>query len=359
MQLRRKRLRSDLLAVDISKLVGEVKETIDLNELNGKKLAIDAYNTIYQFLSIIRQPDGTPLVDSKNRITSHLSGLFYRTINILENNIMPIFVFDGIPPVLKQRTIEARASRREEAYEEWQEAKKKGLLEEARLHAIASAKINKEIVESSKELLDAMGIPYIQAPSEGEAQAAKLVKEHIAYAAASQDYDLFLFGADIVIRNLTITGRRKLPRKNIYINVETERIFLEELLKKFEISQNDLIWVGILIGTDFNEGIEGIGPVTALKLVKSYKNREELVKYIESKYSAFDVDPFEVEKIFANPEVRELSSEEVASLDKIKPDKEKIIKIMCDEHEFSRERVEKFADKLLELSGKKGQRGLF
>jgi len=117
--------------------------------------------------------------------------------------------------------------------------------------------------------------------------------------------------------------------------------------------------VGILIGTDFNTGIEGIGPVTTLKLVKSYENREELVKYIEGKYSTFDVDPFEVEKIFANPEVRELSSEEVASLDKIKPDKEKIIKIMCDEYAFSRERVEKFADKLLELSGKKGQRGLF
>jgi len=347
------------LAVDISRFVGEVKETIDLKELSGKKLAIDAYNTIYQFLSIIRQPDGTPLVDSKNRITSHLSGLFYRTINILENNIMPIFVFDGMPPVLKQRTIEARVSRREEAYEEWQEAKKKGLLEEARLHAMASAKINKEIVDSAKELLSAMDIPYIQAPSEGEAQAAKLVKEHLVYAAASQDYDLFLFGANIVIRNLTITGRRKLPRKNIYVNVETERVFLDELLKKFEISQNDLIWIGILIGTDFNTGIEGIGPVTALKLVKSYKNRVELVKYVEAKYNAFDVDPFEVEKIFANPEVRELSSEEVASLEKIKPNKEKIIKIMCDEHEFSRERVEKFADKLLELSGKKGQRGLF
>ncbi|MGB9732381.1 MAG: flap endonuclease-1 [Candidatus Micrarchaeia archaeon] len=347
------------MAVDISKLVGEVKEIIELNELSGKKLAIDAYNTIYQFLSIIRQPDGTPLVDSKNRITSHLSGLFYRTINILEYNIMPIFVFDGMPPVLKQRTLEARASRREEAYKEWQEAKEKGLVEEARLHAMASSKINKEILESSKELLAAMGIPFIQAPGEGEAQAARMVKEKIVYAAASQDYDLFLFGSDIVIRNLTITGRRKLPRKNVYVNVSTERIFLNNLLQKFSISQNDLIWVGILIGTDFNSGIEGIGPVTALKLVKEHKDRNELVKFVEEKYHSFDVDPFEVEKIFSEPETNDLSPEERQSFEKIKPDKEKIIKIMCDEYEFSRERVEKFADRLLEISGKKGQRGLF
>ncbi len=358
MRLRRRR-RSEGLAVDISKLVGEVKEIIELKELNGKRLAIDAYNTIYQFLSIIRQPDGTPLVDSKGRVTSHLSGLFYRTISIIENGIMPVFVFDGMPPVLKQRTIEARASRREEAYEEWQEAKKKGLIEEARLHAMASSRINKEIVESSKALLDAMGIPYIQAPSEGEAQAARLVKEGLAYGAASQDYDLFLFGSEVVIRNLTITGRRKLPRKNVYIEVNPERILLKNLLEKFEISQNDLIWVGILIGTDFNAGIEGIGPVTALKLVKEYKSREKLVEEVEKKYQSFDVDPFEVEKIFSNPETRALGSEEVKKLTALQPNKEKIIRIMCDEHEFSRERVEKFAEKLIELSGSRGQKSLF
>ncbi len=347
------------MAVDISKLVGEVKETIELKELHGKRLAIDAYNTIYQFLSIIRQPDGTPLTDSKNRITSHLSGLFYRTINILEYNIMPIFVFDGLPPVLKQRTLEARANRREEAYKEWQEAKEKGLVEEARLHAMASSKISKEIVESSKELLSAMGIPFIQAPSEGEAQAARLVREGLAYAAASQDYDLFLFGSDIVVRNLTISGRRKLPKKNVYIEVYPERIFLNKLLEHFSINQNDLIWIGILIGTDFNSGIEGIGPATALKLVKEYKSRDKLVEFVESKYESFDVDPFEVEKIFLKPETKELSEEEIKRLDSLKPDKEKIIRIMCDEYEFSRDRIEKFTEKLLELSGSKGQKSLF
>ncbi|MGC8662567.1 MAG: flap endonuclease-1 [Candidatus Micrarchaeia archaeon] len=347
------------MAVDISKLVGEVKERIELNELSGKKLAIDAYNTIYQFLSIIRQPNGMPLVDSKGKVTSHLSGLFYRTISIVENGITPIFIFDGIPPMLKRRTIEARASRREEAYGEWQDAMKKGLVEEARIHAMASTKINKEIVESSKELLQAMGIPFLQAPSEGEAQAARLVKEGFAYAAASQDYDLFLFGSDIVIRNLTITGRRKLPKKNVYIEVNPEMVLLKKLLEKFEITQRDLIWIGLLIGTDFNTGIDGIGPATALKLVKIYREKEQLVKAVKEKYQDFDVDPFEVEKIFTNPDTRELSLEEQQSLNIAKPNMDKITKIMCDEHEFSHERIIKFAEKLEELSDAKGQKSLF
>lgn len=114
------------MAVDLGKFVGEVKHKIDIEELANRRVAIDAYNTIYQFISIIRQPDGTPLFDSKNRVTSHLSGLFYRTINLMEKGVVPIYVFDGIPPSLKKRTLEARMNRRKEAYAEWQVAKEKG-----------------------------------------------------------------------------------------------------------------------------------------------------------------------------------------------------------------------------------------
>ncbi len=348
------------MAVDLGKFVGEVKQRIEIEELANKRVAIDAYNTIYQFISIIRQPDGTPLFDSKNRVTSHLSGLFYRTINLMEKGVVPIYVFDGIPPSFKKRTLEARMNRRKEAYEEWQAAKEKGMIEEARSYAMASSKINKEMVDSAKELLNCMGVPYIQAPSEGEAQAASMVREGLVYAAASQDYDLFLFGSDVVVRNLTITGKRKLPGKNIYIDVEVDRILLKELLKHLGIDRRKLIWVGMLVGTDFNEGIEKVGPKTAFKIASTCKNMKEIELHIKEKYGKeFDVDPQEVEDIFMKPEVSKLDSEEFE--EKIKnsvPNKSAIIKLMCDEHDFSVDRISKFTDKLLDIKHTAGQKGI-
>lgn len=348
------------MAVDLGKFVSEVKQRIEIEELANKRVAIDAYNTIYQFISIIRQPDGTPLVDSKNRVTSHLSGLFYRTINLIEKGVVPIYVFDGIPPSLKKRTLEARMSKRKEAYAEWQIAKEKGLIEEARSHAMASSRINREIVDSAKELLGYMGVSYIQAPSEGEAQAANMVKDGLVYAAASQDYDLFLFGSDVVVRNLTITGKRKLPGKNIYIDVEVDRIFLKELLKKLSLDRRKLIWLGMLVGTDFNEGIDGVGPKTAFKIVNAHGSLREIEKHVKEKYEReFDVDPQEVEDIFMKPDVSKIDSAEFE--EKIRssaPNKEGIIRFMCGEHGFSEDRVSKFADKLLEIKHSAGQKGI-
>ena len=104
------------MAVDLSKIAS--KKKISLDELRGKTVAIDAYNMVYQFLSIIRQPDGKPLEDANGNVTSQLSGLFYRTIDMMEKGIRPIYVFDGIPSMLKQKTITSRMRRREEAYGE-------------------------------------------------------------------------------------------------------------------------------------------------------------------------------------------------------------------------------------------------
>ncbi len=348
------------MAVAIGDFVSEVKEEVSFNELRGRTIAVDAYNTIYQFLSIIRGPDGSPLTDSKGRVTSHLSGLFYRTINILEYEVTPVFVFDGIPPALKQRTLEARMNQRKTALEEWNKAKAEGQIEEARNFAMKSTKINKDIVASAKELLECMGVPYIQAPSEGEAQAAKLVSDGLAYAAASQDYDSFLFGSDIVIRNLTVTGRRKLPRKNVYVDVNIERTCLKKLLASMGLDLKQLIWVGMLIGTDFNEGIKGVGPKTALRIVRERKSLKEIVSYVQEKYgTGFGADPEDVEKVFTEPEVKSMSSGEFERILKAnRPNKEKLIRFMCDEHEFSTERIDKYSDKLTQVKGKAGQKGI-
>ncbi len=348
------------MAVDLGKLVAEVKKRIAFEELADKRIAIDAYNTIYQFLSIIRQPDGTPLTDSKGNVTSHLSGLFYRTMSLMEYGIKPIYVFDGIPPQLKRRTLEARMNRRKEALEAWSKAKEEGMIEEARMHAMASTRINKEIVEGAKTLLKHMGIPYIQAPSEGEAQAAQLVKEGLVYALTSQDYDSFLFGSDIVIRNFAITGRRKLPMKNVYVNVELERVFLKDLLESLKISQRQLILLGILMGTDFNEGIEKVGPKTALKIVTEQKDVDRIVSYVKEKYGAeFDADPHEVLDVFEKPDVKEFDEKSFDELlQNSKPDPDSLIKFMCDEHEFSPDRIRKFTEKNNEINAAAKQKGI-
>lgn len=348
------------MAVDIGKLVAEAKEKISFEELSGKTIAIDAYNTIYQFLSIIRQPDGSPLTDSRGRVTSHLSGLFYRTMNLLEYGIKPVYVFDGIPSQLKKRTLEARMNRRREAAEAWAKAREEGELEKARTYAMASTKINQEIVGSAKALLSLMGIPHIQAPSEGEAQAACLAKAGLVYASASQDYDSFLFGADVVIRNFTITGRRKLPGKNVFVNVELERIVLKDLLEKLGINNRQLILLGILVGTDFNTGIERVGPKTAMKIVKERKTAEEVKGYVKEKYGVeFDEDIGAVLGLFEKPEIKEFGKEEFGTLlSKAKPDADGVVKFMCDEHGFSRERIGKMAENLGELGGASRQKGI-
>ncbi len=348
------------MAVDLGKFVAEVKKAIEFEELAGKTVAIDAFNTIYQFLSIIRQPDGSPLMDSKGRVTSHLSGLLYRTTNLIEYGISPVFIFDGIPPELKRKTLEARAARRVVAEAEWERAKASGMLAEARAHAVASTKINKEIVESSKQLLELMGVPYIQAPGEGEAQAAHMARKGIVYASASQDYDSFLFGSDVVIRNFTLTGKRRLPKRNMTVDVKLERIFLKDLLENMGISLKQLIWLGMLVGTDFDSGIEKVGPKTALKIVRDVKSVREVEDYVKFKYGvSFDADVEEVENVFTHPDVVDMSISDFNKLaGRYAPNRERLVSFMCDEHNFLHDRISKYADKLLESRSAKGQKGI-
>lgn len=345
------------MAVELSKLVS--KRKLLFEELRGKRIAIDAYNVLYQFLSIIRQPDGTPLMDSHGNVTSHLSGVFYRTIEMLDYGIKPIYVFDGIPSMLKQKTISARIKRREESAKAYEEAKKSGDIEAMRAHAMASTRINKDIVESAKKLLDYMGVGYINAPSEGEAQASYMSKKGLVYAAASQDYDTMLFGSTYVVRNLTFSGKRKLPGKNIYINVDPEIVSFDDTLKMLEINHKQLIWLGILLGTDFNEGIKGVGPKTALKMVKVAKKIDDIENAVREKFKTeFELDVREVEDLFLHPEVKDLNEQNVESLFEKHYDMQKLIEFMCKEHEFSEERIMKTAERLSKGKTDSRQKGM-
>ncbi|MDI6846622.1 MAG: flap endonuclease-1 [Candidatus Bathyarchaeia archaeon] len=316
------------------------KTTVRLEDLSGKSIAIDAYNALYQFLAIIRQPDGTPLKDSNGRITSHLSGLLYRTSNLVEMGIKPIYVFDGVPPTLKEVEIKRRMKVKEEALVRYEQALKAGRIEEARTYAQATSRLKDYMTEDSKRLLDLMGIPWVQAPSEGEAQAAHLVRRGDADYCASQDYDSLLFGALKLVRNVTISGRRKLPGKNVYIEVVPEVVNLEQVLKNCGITYEQLIDIGILIGTDFNpEGIKGLGPRTALKLIKEHGSLENALPHIKN--AEFPVEPQRIREILLHPKVTDNYKIEWKE-----PDMESVIDFICRERDFSEDRVKKALEKM-------------
>ncbi len=279
-------------------------ENVKLEDLGGKIIAIDAYNALYQFLAIIRQPDGTPLTDNSGKVTSHLSGLFYRTSNLVEMGIKPVYVFDGEPPELKATEIQRRREIKIEAARHYEKAKEKGDVMKMRMFAQASMSLKDYMEKDAMRLLDLMGLPWVQAPSEGEAQAAYMTRKGDADHCASQDYDSLLFGAPRLLRNVTISGRRKLPSKNIYVDVVPELVTLDDVLGDCELTREQLVDVGILVGTDFNpDGIKGLGPKTALKLIKEYGTLEKALPHVEN--AVFPCPPQQIQEIFLHPNVRD------------------------------------------------------
>ena len=327
------------MGVDIRDILLEYKKAVGWETLAGVA-AVDAHNALYQFLSIIRQPDGTPLMDSRGRVTSHLSGILFRVINFLEIGIRPIFVFDGVPPDFKAGTIAERKEIRREAGEKWQAALAKGEVVEARKHAQASSRVDEFVLSSSKELLDLLGIPWVQAPSEGEAQAASMVANGNATYAVSQDYDLLLFGAPVLVRNLTVSGKRKVRGRTITIN--PEKLLLKDVLDGLHLTREQLIEIGVLVGTDFNEGVRGIGPKKAIQIVSDGKYEETLAE----KSPGFDPKP--VMEFFLNPPVMEdyqLTWKPVNA--------DGVRAMLCDGYDFSKERVNSALDKVKLTAGQK------
>jgi len=335
------------MGVQISSIIPS--KEIELTDLSGKKIAIDAFNIIFQFLSIIRdRMTGEPLKDHHGNVTSHLSGLLYRTANLIEVGISPVFVFDGKYPEFKKKTIEEREKVREEARKKWEEAVRKG--KPAMKYAQAASQMDGKILESSKKILELMGIPWIQAPSEGEAQCSILCTKGEVFATGSQDWDSILFGSPRLVRNLSTSGRKKLPGKEVYIEVKPQLIELKNVLQELNLTIEQLIMIGILIGTDYNEGIEGVGPKTALKLVKEHKTLDKLLTAIEF---PGEIDIERVYNFFLNPPVTD-----GYNLQPKEPEREKLIKFMADEHDFSRDRVEKVIDKIQDNYRKSKQSSL-
>jgi flap endonuclease-1 len=323
-----------------------IREKTKLESFSNKIIAIDAYNAIYQFLASIRGPDGMQLTDSEGRITSHLSGLLYRNINFLSLGIKPVWVFDGKPPSLKTAEIERRRQIKKDATVKYEKAIAAGEMEDARKYAQQTTSMKDGMVKESKQLLGHFGIPYIDAPSEGEATAAHLTNTGQAYASASQDFDSILLGAKRLIRNFTNSGRRKIPNRNTYIEIEPEIIETAKTLESLQVTKEQLVDIGILIGTDFNpDGFERVGPKTALKMIKQHSRLEDIPQIQEQLEK---IDYKQIRKIFLEPEV--------ADVDEIifgQVDYEGIVNYLVKERSFSEDRIQSSLNRLRKAIEKK------
>ncbi len=329
------------------------RRAIKIEDLSGKIIAIDSFNMIFQFLSTIRARDGNLLKDSKGRVTSHLIGLFSRTTSLMNAGIKPIFVFDGVSPILKRKEQERRHLVKEQAEQLYAGAVEAGNFLDMKKYAARTSRLNEEIIEDAKKLISLLGLPVVEAPSEGEAQAAHIVKSGHAWAVASQDYDSLVNGAPKLIQNLSISSKRKNPKTLAYTTLSPEIIELESNLKRLNINQEQLIMLSMLVGTDYNPGgIKGIGPKNALKLVLEHKTPKELFEFVswDKKSTIAWQDIWDTIK---NMEVTDKYLISFAAINELA-----LKKFLVDERNFGVERVESAIKNLVQKQEQKKQTGL-
>ncbi|KAL7279870.1 hypothetical protein ACG7TL_006279 [Trametes sanguinea] len=333
----------------------------EMKTLFGRKVAIDASMSIYQFLIAVRQKDGELLTNDAGETTSHLMGFFYRTIRMVENGIKPAYVFDGKPPELKAGVLSKRFERREEAKEEGEEAKEIGTTEDVDRFSRRTVKVTREHNEECRKLLTLMGIPFVVAPSEAEAQCAELARGGKVYAAGSEDMDTLTFGAPILYRHLTFSEARKTP---------ISEINLQKCLEGLEMNMSQFIELCILLGCDYLEPIKGVGPKSALKLIREHGTLGKVMEHLKEKVAEKEETaeegkkkkggiqipeewPWEeAKKVFEKPDVTPADELE---LEWKSPDVEGLVDFLVKEKGFNEERVRKGAEKLTKFLNAKQQ----
>jgi len=201
--------------------------------------------------------------------------------------------------------------------------------------------LNQAMQDDAKKVLALLGVPVVQAPQEGEAQAAHMAARGDVWAANSRDYDSVLFGAPRLVRYITISGQEFLPSKRIARPLVPELIELRRLLDSLKLTWPQLVDLAILVGTDFNKGIKGVGPKTALKLIRLHENllnlpdryRKQLPDNIE-----------ELRRIFMNPAVTDAYNIQFKE-----PDEHALREFLCAERGFSTERVDLAIERMREF----------
>jgi flap endonuclease-1 len=326
-----------------------VKRELLEEELSNRWIAFDAHNILYQFIASIRTPEGYPLSTRDGHVISHLKGLFNRSAHFLRIGIKPVYIFDGEPHRMKKGTLELRRERKIKAQMEWEKALEEGDLARARTKAQQTSRLTDEMIEEACKILDLMGIPHMRALADGEAQASHMCLEDDVYAVASQDFDSLLFGSKFLIRNLGITGRRKLPGVKKWINIQTEIILLEETLNRLGISREQLVDMAILLGTDFNEGVKGIGPKRAYSIIREYGDLESAAKQKRIPLLEWE----EIREIFLHPKIKK---DYDLGMGEVDPDG--IIAFLVGDLGFGREGVEKTLNSIKEARSSISQSSL-
>lgn len=334
--------------LNLSKLLADVVpqaiKECEIKNYFGRKVAVDASMCLYQFLIAVRS-EGAQLTSTDGETTSHLMGTFYRTIRLIENGIKPVYVFDGKPPEMKAGQLNKRDERREEAQKALEKATELGDVAEMEKFNRRLVKVTRKHADEAKELLKLMGVPFIEAPCEAEAQCAALVKAGKVYATATEDMDALTFGSNVLLRHITVSEARKLP---------VQEFHLEKILEGLNLSQKEFIDLCILLGCDYTESIRGIGPKRAIDLIKQHKSIDEILKNIDSKkYNPPENWNYEgARQLFVEPEVADPDTIELKWSD---PDEEGLVKYLCGEKQFNEERIRNGAKKLMKARGSSTQ----
>ncbi|CAH1102340.1 unnamed protein product [Psylliodes chrysocephalus] len=330
--------------LNLSKLLADIApQALKEHELKtyfGRKVAIDASMCLYQFLIAVRT-EGNQLTSADGETTSHLLGTFYRTIRLIENGIKPVYVFDGKPPQMKSGELNKRHEKRVEAQKALEKATEAGDVGEIDKFNKRLVKVTKLHSEEVKKLLKMMGVPYVDAPCEAEAQCAALVKAGKVYAAATEDMDALTFGSKVLLRHLTFSEARKMPIQEIH---------LDKVLEGLEVTQNEFIDLCILLGCDYTDSIRGIGPKRGLELIRKHKSIENILESIDTeKYPVPENWNFKgARELFQEPDIADAENIEMTWGE---PDEDAMVKFLCEEKNFSEERVRNGCKKLLKAKG--------
>ncbi|CRG83000.1 flap endonuclease-1 [Talaromyces islandicus] len=324
----------------ISENAPDAVKTGEIKNHFGRKVAIDASMSIYSFLIAVRS-DGQQLMNETGETTSHLMGMFYRTLRMVDNGIKPLYVFDGAPPKMKSGELAKRTARKREAHEAHEEAKETGTAEDMEKFSRRTVRVTREHNDECKKLLKLMGVPYIDAPTEAEAQCAVLARAGKVYAAASEDMDTLCFESPILLRHLTFSEQRKEPIQEIH---------LDKALEGLDMERSQFIDLCILLGCDYVEPIPKVGHHTALKLIREHGTLEKVVEYMENdpkkKYTIPEDWPYkEARELFFNPDVRD-ANDPACDFKWENPDIEGLVDFLVKEKGFSEDRVRNAAARL-------------
>ena len=303
-------------------------------------MAIDASMCLYQFLVSVRQSEGQHLANEEGETTSHLLGIFYRTVRLVENSIKPVYVFDGKPPVLKGGELEKRLLAKEEAIKQRENIKDEATVEEFLKYEKRTVRVTREQNEEVKHLLELMGIPFVTAPCEAEAQCAELARTGKVFAAASEDMDSLCYEPPYLLRHLTFSEARK---------IAIDQIEYSKVLEALGMTRETFVDLCILLGCDYCETIKGVGPVTAFKLIKEHGSLDNIVEFAKSNPTKTSLKipehwPYaEARQLFLRPEVL---SEDQVNLKWKEPDVEGLVAYMVKDKGFNEERIRNGAEKL-------------